>query len=125
MNYLDIDEILYIHSLLINHFWWFAWIKNRWQLESVLAHIENDTYYKLFIDKLVHLFHWIIQFHCFNDWNKRTAIAATHLFLIINWYEIQDFVVKMEDIAVWVAKWTIWKEDLKKIFNSILSSFWY
>jgi hypothetical protein len=29
----------------------------------------------------------------------------------------------MEDIAVWVAKWEIAKDDLKKIFKSMFISF--
>jgi len=125
MQYLDIEEIILLHDELVINFWWLSWVKNKWQLESILDHIKNDSYYHDFTDKLIHLFFWIIQFHCFNDWNKRTAIASSDLFLKINGYEISDFVVKMEDIAIWVAKWEIEKIDLRKIFNSMFNSFGY
>jgi prophage maintenance system killer protein len=61
----------------------------------------------------------------FNDWNKRTSIIITSFFLDINNIIIDDYVIKMEDLAIWVAKWEIGKEDLNKIFKSMFLSFWY
>ena len=46
-------------------------------------------------------------------------------FFSANGYEIPDFVTKMEDIAVGVAKREVDKEDLKKIFRSMFISFGY
>jgi death-on-curing protein len=71
------------------------------------------------------LFFGIIKFHCFNDGNKRTAIWSLGLFFEINDFEIPAFFTKMEDIAIWVAKDEISKDDLKKLLKSILISFWY
>lgn len=125
MKYLDKESIVILHDFILSEFWWLSWIKNEWQLESLLFHIQNDEYYSTFVEKISHLFFWLIQFHCFNDWNKRTAITWIETFLFINWYYIEDIIIKLEDIAIWVAKWEISKEILKSIFKSMFISFWY
>ena len=123
MNYLEIDDILNLHDEILKEFWWLKWIKDKQQLESVLQHIQNNAYYENIIEKSTHLLFSIIKFHCFNDWNKRTAIWSLWLFWEINNISIPSLFVKLEDIAIWVAKNEISKEDLKKIIKSILISF--
>lgn len=125
MNFLSIEDILNLHNEILLKFWWLSWVKDKQQLESILQHIQNDEYYLDFLDKATHLFFWIIKFHCFNDGNKRTAIWSLWLFFEINDYEIPAFFTKMEDIAIWVAKNEISKEELRKIIKTILMSFWY
>lgn len=65
------------------------------------------------------------MFHCFNDGNKRTAIASTRYFLESNDYKIEDFGSKLEDIAVGVAQAIITKDELANIFQSMFLSFGY
>lgn len=123
MYYLNIDELLEIHESIISEFWWLWWIKDKQQLESILQHLQNIEYYPTIIDKLTHLFFGIIKFHCFNDWNKRTAIWAVTVYLELNDFIIPDIFVKLEDIAIWVAKWEITKDTLSIIFKTIFISF--
>jgi len=123
MKYLSLEYVITIHEVVLKSSSWLSWIINKWQLESMLEHIKNSDYYPSVLEKLTHLFFWITQFHCFNDWNKRTAIVVTYSYLVMNQIFIEDYIVKMEDIAVWVAKWEITKEDLKKIFKSMFISF--
>jgi death-on-curing protein len=123
MIYIDIQDVLDLHDQLIHRFGWLHGIKNKWQLESVLSHIQNDIYYPEMIDKVTHLFFCFVMFHCFNDGNKRTAIASVSYFLYINNIYIPDIWSKLEDIAVWVAKWLIQKEQLHNIFLSLFASF--
>ncbi len=125
MNYLSIDDIIDLHNEILLEFWWLAGVKDKQQLESVLQHIQNDEYYGSFIEKSTHLFFSIIKFHCFNDGNKRTAIWSLWLFFEVNNFEIPSLFTKMEDIAIWVAKNEISKEELQKIIKSTLISFWY
>ena len=125
MYFLDVNEVLYIHDKIIGEFWWLSGIKDLGQIESILQHIQNDEYYKSFVTKLTHLFFWIIQFHPFNDGNKRTAILVTTIFLEMNDCVIPDIFVKLEDIAVWVAKWEIDKDTLEKFLKTLLISFDY
>ena len=125
MNYLEIDDIISLHNEILDNFWWLSWVKDEQQINSILQHIKNDTYYWNIVDKSTHLFFWLNKFHCFNDWNKRTSIWALWLFLQINNIDIPSFFIKMEDIAIWVAKNEISKIELSKIIKSILISFWY
>ena len=125
MIYLSSQDIVLMHDFMIEHRWWLSGNNNIGQLESVLSHIKNDIYYPDMLEKITHLFFSLVQFHMFNDGNKRTAIVASETFLFINNYVIEDFIIKMEDIAVWVAKWEIDKWTLEKIFSSMFISFWY
>ncbi len=67
----------------------------------------------------------MVQFHCFTDGNKRTAILSTSLFLERNEIEIADFEIKMEDIAIGIARKDLDKKDLQKIFKAMFESFGY
>ena len=125
MYYFLVEELIEIHDSIVENLWWLKWIKDKQQLESILQHIQNDNYYPSIVDKSVHLFFWIIKFHCFNDGNKRSAIMSTKYFLENNWIFIEDFSTKLEDIAVWVAKWNLNKEYLEKYFETLFISFWY
>lgn len=124
MDYLYLDDVLFIHNEILKRYWWLPWVKDSQQIQSILQHIQNDEYYNGIIEKSCHLFFWIIKFHCFNDWNKRTSIWTIGVFWEINNINIPDLFVKLEDISIWVAKWEISKEDLKFIFRSIFISFW-
>ena len=125
MLYIDLETVIRIHNDILNLSWWLKWIKDKQQIESIITHIQNDKYYPEIVDKITHLFFCVIKFHCFNDGNKRTAIWLSGLFLFMNDIIIEDFMVKMEDIAIWVAKWEIDKKELKHIFKSMFLSFWY
>ena len=123
--YISIEDVVWIHDRLINEYWWLAWVKNQWQIESVLENIQNNIYYPDFLDKMNHLFFCLIMFHCFNDGNKRTAITSLAYFLELNDVYIPDILPKLEDIVIWVAKWIISKDETYKILKSMLISFEY
>ncbi len=125
IHYLTYENVIMIHDYILQIFGWLSGVKNQWQFESLLHHIQNDEYYPDIIDKASHLFFGLIQFHTFNDGNKRTALLSLHTFFVLNNIFLEDFVIKMEDIAIWVAKWELEKDDLKKIFRSMFISFNY
>ena len=95
---------------------------NQGQLESVLAHIQNDSYYPDFIDKLTHLFFGANSFHCFKDGNKRIAISLGAHFLLINGYVfvVPRFIREMENISYHLAAGKIEKEFLKEIIQAVI-----
>jgi death on curing protein len=97
-------------------------IINQGQLESVLAHIQNDSYYPEFIDKLTHLFFSVNRFHCFEDGNKRIAISIGAHFLLINGYVfvVPRFIREMENISYHLAAGKIEKEFLKEIIQAVI-----
>ena len=91
-------------------------------LESVLCHIQNCDYYPTFEDKLTHLFFCACNFHCFQDGNKRIAIALGAQFLIFNGYVFvaKRFIHEMENISYHVAAGKIDKILLHDIVNAVI-----
>ncbi|RTY33742.1 type II toxin-antitoxin system death-on-curing family toxin [Chlorobium phaeovibrioides] len=92
------------------------------KLDSVLEHIQNDQYYPAMEDKLTHLFFSACKFHCFQDGNKRIAIALSAQFLLLNGYLYcaSSFLRDMENISYHVAAGTIDKELLHDIISAHL-----
>lgn len=92
-------------------------------LESVLCHMQNDTYYPTFEDKLTHLFFSACNFHCFQDGNKRIAIALGAKFLINNGYVFaaSRFIREMENVSYHVAAGRIDKSLLREIICAVLN----
>lgn len=92
------------------------------KLESVLQHIQNDSYYPTFEEKLNHLVFCANKFHCFEDGNKRIAIAIGAKFLLNNGYVfiVPRFIQEMENISYHIAAGKIEKELLLEIIRSII-----
>ena len=92
-------------------------------LESVLGHIQNDSYYPGFETKLTHLVFSVNKNHAFSDGNKRSSIALGAYFLEINGldYCVDKFIIEMENIAFHVADNRIDKDLLFEIIYSIIN----
>jgi len=92
------------------------------KLDSVLQHIQNDDYYPSLEDKLTHLFFSACKFHCFQDGNKRIAIALCAQMLLLNGYlrSIEGFIRESENISYHVAAGNISKELLGEWIAAIL-----
>lgn len=93
------------------------------RLDSVLHHIQNDDYYPSFEEKLTHLFFCACKFHCFEDGNKRIALALCAQMLLLNGYLYcaGRFLRQMENISYHVAAGRIDKELLKEIIEACLN----
>ncbi len=120
--YFDVSHAIDVHDWIIEHSGGLAGTKNIGQLESVLEHVQNNFYYPSFTEKLNHLVFAVNKFHAFNDGNKRSSIVLGSYFLEINGYDycVQDFVIKMENITVWLAESKISKELLIKLIRCII-----
>ncbi len=120
--YFDVSHAIEVHDWIIDNSGGLAGINNLGLLESPLEHIQNDNYYPKIVDKLTHLVFSIIKFHAFIDGNKRSSIALGSYFLKLNGYDytVKKFVLKMENIAVWVAEGKISKELLADVIESLI-----
>ena len=100
---------------------------NLHSLEAALEHVKNDDYYPSFVDKLTHLFFVANKSHCFQDGNKRIAIALGMKFLLNNGYlfAVQKFAEQMESISYHLAANRIDKELLRDIIYSIIYEYEY
>jgi death on curing protein len=119
----SIDEVVEIHKKTVEVSGGGAdGILNLNSLSACLEHIQNDTYYPTFSDKLTHLFFIANKSHSFQDGNKRIAIALGMKFLLNNGYLyiIQKFAEKMESVSYQLAASRIDKELLHDIIYSLL-----
>ncbi len=91
-------------------------------IECAIEQIKDDLYYPEFEHKLTHLLWVANKSHGFIDGNKRIAITAALMFLLMNGYlsVAKDFMYRMETISYHVAAGNIDKELLLEIITSIL-----
>ncbi|MEI7749136.1 MAG: type II toxin-antitoxin system death-on-curing family toxin [Chlorobiaceae bacterium] len=122
--YITIDQAVKIHAKTVevsgggSH-----GMLDKGRLESVLEHIQNDSYYPTFLDKITHLFFCANKFHCFQDGNKRIAITLSAQFLLFNGYMycISDFMREMENISYHLAAGKIDKEFLRDLIEAVIN----
>lgn len=91
-------------------------------IECAIEQIQDNLYYPEFEHKLTHLLWVANKSHGFIDGNKRIAITAASMFLLMNGYlsVAKDFMYRMETISFHVAAGNIDKELLLEIITSIL-----
>ena len=120
--YFDVTHAIRTHDWIITHSGGLFGIKDIGQLESPIAHVQNDMYYPEMEDKLTHLVFSINKNHAFNDGNKRSSLALGAYFLELNGFDyiINHFINEMENIVVWVADNVIDKDLLHKLISSII-----
>lgn len=88
VQYLSLDEVIEIHSVLIERFGGPAGIRDLGLLESALYRPRSGYYIEL--DKMAAaLFESLIKNHPFVDGNKRVAFFATDIFLRLNGYKFR------------------------------------
>ncbi len=122
MKYLTAEEILIIHSEIIDQTGGAHGVRDNHLLASGAERAQHSfDGHEMFPDiftKAAAYFHSLAMFHIFIDGNKRTAIASTARFLDLNNYELQitdkqmeNFVMRAvvkkletEEIASWLKK---------------------
>ena len=115
-DYIRVDDILAIYADQIERYGGGEGIRDPGLLEAALFRPQTG-YYPTLIDEAAALWESLSQNHPFVDGNKRTAFAATYVFLAINGLDItatddgaQDFVlglyetssVNFENLRVWL-----------------------
>ncbi len=120
--YFDMDHAIVEHDNIINISGGLHGFHDINLLESVLFHVQNDSYYPLLSDKLTHLVYSIAMNHAFSDGNKRSSIVLGAYFLEINGYGsiVGKFILEMENVVLWVAQDIINKELLLEIMCNLL-----
>lgn len=123
INYITLEIAYKEHEKIINKTGGLQGVRNK-LLDSVLEHIQNDSYYPYFEDKLCHLVFSVAENHSFQDGNKRSSIILGSLFLKINCYPdevISDFIQKMEALVLMLVEKEICKDDLNGYIYFIIN----
>jgi len=120
--YFDVAHAIEVHDYIINHSGGLHGNRDIGLLDSVLDHIQNDMYYPTLVEKLTHLVFSVNKFHAFNDGNKRASLSLGAYFLELNGcdYCVRTFMLRMENIVVWVAEGKISKDLLGEIIQSLI-----
>jgi death-on-curing protein len=92
VEYLTVAEVLMLHARLIQRTGGSGGVRGMGLLESALARPratfdQNELYPDLWT-KAAALMHSLIRNHPFVDGNKRTALTATGLFLVLNGHRL-------------------------------------
>ena len=103
-DYLLVEDVLAIHSDLIERFGGTQGVRDPGLLEAALFRPQTG-YYKSLLDEAAALWESLSQNHPFIDGNKRVAVASTYVFLAINDVEItaSDEVATREIMALYEA----------------------
>ncbi len=115
MTYLSSQEILYMHSRIVNELGGRQGIENTNTLKRAVSYIHNNDVFPDRFKKAGALFFAIAKKKPFSDLNIPTATTATIIFLQINKYDlniegIKEFIedvlpdANVEDIAKWLQE---------------------
>ena len=86
-RYLSVEDILTIHAELLARFGGISGVRDANGLSSAVGRPQSG-YYTDVIEEAAALFESLSQNHPFVDGNKRTAVAATGVFLRLNGYKL-------------------------------------
>ena len=115
-DYIRVDDVIAIHADQIERYGGGPGFRDPGLLEAALFRPQTG-YYPSLIDEAAALWESLSQNHPFVDGNKRTAFAATYVFLLINGLRItasdedaQDFVLGLyetnqlnfETLRIWL-----------------------
>ncbi len=122
MNYFTYEKLLEIHDKVLAISGGMAGVKDDGLLRGPLDFIKDDDYYPLFSDKLTHLVYSLVKNHGFSDGNKRTALAAGGLLLILNGYDdfIGYYFLMFEQVMVLVADNRLSKDQLYILMKDMI-----
>ena len=88
IQFLSLDEVIEIHSVLIERFGGPQGVRDLGLLESALYRPQTG-YYKSLAEMAAAMFESLIKNHPFVDGNKRVAFFSTDVFLRMNGYKFQ------------------------------------
>ena len=121
VQFLSLEEVLEIHTALIERFGGASGIRDTGLLESALYR-PRTGYYNDLIEMAAALFESLMNNHPFIDGNKRVAFFSTDIFLRLNGYKMKveskaahAFLMKLfetdtcdlEHLAPWIRSITV------------------
>ena len=119
--YLRVEDVLAVHRRVIEEFGGDGGLRDRGLLESAVAMpratFGGDDLHAGLSDKAAAYFYHLCANHPFVDGNKRVAVAATELFLLLNQYELSADDESVEDLAMGTADGRLSKAQVVEFFE--------
>jgi death-on-curing protein len=121
VKYLTAEQVLFIHSRLIDETGGSHGIRDVGLLQSAIAKpmatFGGEDLYSDIFQKAAALMESLIKNHPFIDGNKRTAISSTGIFLRINGYSLETSQKELEDFTLNMATGKASLDDAAKWFK--------
>jgi len=122
MNYLAVEQVLFIHARLISETGGMHGVLELGLLLSAVARPQatfdgQDLYPNIF-SKAAALLESLVGNHAFVDGNKRTAITSAGLFLGINGYRLTANNQQLEDFTLQCARHAVSLEEVSRWLES-------
>jgi death on curing protein len=111
-RYLSVSEVVEINAEVVRRFGGIHGLRDTGALQSAVGRLETG-YYADAIEEASALFESLSQNHPFLDGNKRTAITATGVFLLLNGYRLL-----LEDLEAY--NWLIELYDSGRVNKSTI-----
>ena len=123
--FLSVDDVLMIHYRVIEEFGGDSGLRDRGLLESAVAMPQStfggaDLHAGLAGKAAAYHFHLCAN-HAFVDGNKRVAVAAAELFLLINGYELSARDDEIEELTQGVARGQLSKDQVTGFFEKFIT----
>jgi len=116
MRHLAVEEVLFLHELVVADSGGSAGVRDEGALESALAQprmtFGGQDLYPTLVDKAAALCFSLVQNHPFIDGNKRTGHAAMDAFLRLNGLRLRASVDEQERVMLGVAAGQIDRDEL-------------
>jgi death-on-curing protein len=121
--FLDVEDILQLHADQLERYGGLAGIRDANALESAVstasASFDGEFLHQgLFAMAAAYAFH-IAENQAFLDGNKRTALNAALVFLLINGWLLQDPEDKLYDAMIAISARTLTKDELASLFEQL------
>ena len=118
MNYLAVEQVLFIHARLISETGGMHGVLELGLLLSAVARPQatfdgQDLYPDIF-SKAAALLESLVGNHAFVDGNKRTAITSAGLFLGINGYRLTANNQQLEDFTLQCARHAVSLDEIAR-----------
>ncbi|MDB9525219.1 type II toxin-antitoxin system death-on-curing family toxin [Oscillatoria sp. CS-180] len=116
MHYLTVDQVINLHTRIVEQSGGAPGLANKGALESAVAQPQmtfaGADLYSTIPEKACALGFSLIQNHPFIDGNKRIGHAAMEVFLVLNGHELNASVDEQEHIILQVASGAIDRDGL-------------
>lgn len=113
-QYLSVEQVVEINAEMVKQFGGVHSVRDRGALESAVAR-PSVGYYVDVLEEAAALLESLLQNHPFLDGNKRTAVTATAVFLVLNGYQLS-----MDDIETY--NWLIELLEKQQLTKANLES---
>jgi len=118
---IDIDDVIKIHKILIDHFGGSHGLRDKNSLNSAIsrpfATFDQKELYPETIDKAVAILESIVTNHPFVDGNKRTGYVLARLFLLREGFDIEATQNEKYEMVISVSNGTCKYEQIKDWFS--------